>query len=290
MTQVDNRATDTSVPDVLPEWVDSHMPGVFARGFHSLDPMFAEVSACVLAAAAIQPGQTVIDIAPGAGIPTFRVARRVGSVGRVVAVDPAPVCVAAVRNNAGALGFANVEAIQASAATLPFAPATFDAATCQFGVMFFPDVQAGLTRIRSVLRPGGRAAFAAWGPREENTLFGTTLGVQARYLPPPPMEGDPVDIPFPMRFAQAGTLGAALERAGFEDVREDAPKVTLTWPGSPETMREFTLDMTNAREQLEPDAYEVFAADLLAALELARADDTLRFTARVVIASGRNPA
>ena len=50
--------------------------------------------------------------------------------------------------------------VAASAASLPFADNTFDAAVCRFGAMFFPDTNAALWEIRRVLRPGGRAVLA----------------------------------------------------------------------------------------------------------------------------------
>src|SRR5215213_4922542 len=109
----------------------------------------------VIGAAHVQPGDEVLDIGCGSGIPSLAVAEAVGPMGHVIATDPSPIFVAAVKKNAADLGLTNLTAIETSAAALPFAPASFDAATCHFAVMFFPDVTAGLSRIREVLRPGG---------------------------------------------------------------------------------------------------------------------------------------
>jgi SAM-dependent methyltransferase len=291
MAQLEDRPSTTNVPDVTPEWIDPHLPGVFARGHRYLEPLQRESAQAIIAAAGIEPGYHVIDIAPGSGIPTFMVATAVGPGGRVVAVDPAPVCVETVRDHASERGLQQVEAVQGSAATLPFPAGSFDAAVCHMGVMFFPDLRAGLTRIREVLRPGCRAAFAAWGPVEENTMMRTYFGVAASYLPPPPpIDGDPADTPFPMRFARAGTLGAALSDAGYADVREEMILATMVWPGPPATMRDFWMEMANAGAVLEPDRQQAFAADLDAALAPLADARGIHFAARIVIASGANPA
>ena len=48
---------------------------------------------------------------------------------------------------------------QADALTLPFEDAAFDLVCCQFGVMFFPDRQAGYREAKRVLKPGGYFLF-----------------------------------------------------------------------------------------------------------------------------------
>lgn len=44
---------------------------------------------------------------------------------------------------------------KADAQALPFEDASFDLVCCQFGVMFFPDRQAGYRETKRVLKPGG---------------------------------------------------------------------------------------------------------------------------------------
>ena len=48
-----------------------------------------------------------------------------------------------------------VEWRQADVVDLPFPDASFDAAICQFGVMFFPDKVKAFSEVHRVLRPGG---------------------------------------------------------------------------------------------------------------------------------------
>ena len=59
---------------------------------------------------------------------------------------------------------------QADAMSLPFDDHSFDAAVCQFGVMFFPDKPAAYREVLRVLRPGGRLVFSVWDRLEANVL------------------------------------------------------------------------------------------------------------------------
>src|SRR5687767_7661935 len=152
------------------EWLEEHPASGFARGFPQMEAAQKETIDLVIAAAGIRPGMTVLDVGCGAGIPALRLAEVVGPSGQIVATDPSAVSIAAVTKTAKERGLTNVEPVQASAAGLPFPAESFDAVACNFGVMFFTDVHAGLTRIRELLRPGARAAFVAWGPVEENQM------------------------------------------------------------------------------------------------------------------------
>src|SRR5918998_3845038 len=176
--------------DVTDEWRDANCRCFFARWHRQHGVLHQETTAAIIAEAAVASGFTVLDVGCGSGIPALEVARVVGPSGSVTATDPSPILIAAVEENARPSGLTNLVAVRASASELPFPPASFDAATCHLGVMFFPDVRAGLTRMREVLRPGRRAAFVAWGPPEENAFFGPFWSAAGPYLPEPPPAED----------------------------------------------------------------------------------------------------
>ncbi len=75
----------------------------------------------------IEPGMTVLEVGPGNGRYTLETARRVGSVGKVVAVDIEPKMIERVRQRARAEGVAQIEAKVANVYDLPFEDGTFDA-------------------------------------------------------------------------------------------------------------------------------------------------------------------
>jgi ubiquinone/menaquinone biosynthesis C-methylase UbiE len=281
--------------DVTAEWRDEHLPSFLVRWHHQNEALLRETTAAIMAEAAVAPGFTVLDVACGSGIPALELARVVGSSGSVTATDPSPIMIAAVEANARQRELTNLIAVQAAATELPFLPASFDAATCQLGVMFFPDVRAALARIRAVLRPGGRAAFVAWGPAEENAFFGAFWSAAGPYVPEPPRAESasspaaetPFGDPGPTRFAQPGSLSAALEAAGFADIREEAHRVVFSWPEGPERLRDLWYDLTGLDQQVPPDRKPSLDADVLASCTRFAEGDMITMPATIVLASGR---
>jgi SAM-dependent methyltransferase len=281
-TSTQTASSTVGAPD---EWLAEHPIGAFIRHFAEMEASEANIIDLLVAAAGIKPGMTVLDVGSGAGIPALRLAEIVGPKGKVVATDPSALSIEAITKHARERGLKNVEPVRASAAGLPFPAQSFDAVTCSFGVMFFTDVQAGLTRIREVLRPGGRAAFVAWGSPEENALFGPFRSTTAPYLPEPPQPPEP-DSPHPMRFAAPGSLSAALSAAGYRDIREDTPPVEMVWNGPPQTVIDIMLDVSRIEEAVPPDRHDAMRADLHNAYKQFTSGDETRLPVRVVIASG----
>ena len=142
---------------VTDEWLDSHLATVFSKAHRYLEGFHTSTTELVISTARIQPGYRVVDVGCGAGIPALTIAERVGPEGRVTATDPSPIFLDAIQENARKRGLTNMDFALSSAAGLPFERESFDAATSHMGAMFFEDLQAGLTRMREVLCPGGRA-------------------------------------------------------------------------------------------------------------------------------------
>ncbi len=207
----------------------------YAAGWQAWDPQFEVfwqgLTQLLLAALGPQPGMQILDVASGVGQPALTLAPLVGPTGSVTGVDLAEAMVTAARENARKRGFANVTFHEAAAETLPFEDASFDAVSCRCGVIYFADVGRGLREMRRVLKPAGRAVISAWGPPDRYAA-GKVIDVLNRYLPPlpPPEPG----APNPYRFAQAGTLTAALEAADFGEVQEVLHIVPAPWPGKAE--------------------------------------------------------
>lgn len=106
----------------------------------------------------LQPGMRVLDIGPGNGRYTVAAAQRVGPTGHVVAVDIEPKMIPRVRQRAHAAGVTNLTPLVTSAHDLPFAGATFDAATMITVTGEIPEPVRALRDVRRVLRPGGTLA------------------------------------------------------------------------------------------------------------------------------------
>lgn len=167
-----------------------------------------------IAAAAVGPGDLVVDVACGTG-DLAALAAAAGA--RVVGIDFAAGMLACARRH-------GVPLVRADAAALPFPAATAQAVTCGFALRNFVAIPPMLGEAARVLAPGGRLvllevaeperALLRWGHRlyfhRIVPLVGALLAdrqayaylpASTAYLPPPP------------------ALGAMITAAGFADVR-----------------------------------------------------------------------
>jgi demethylmenaquinone methyltransferase/2-methoxy-6-polyprenyl-1,4-benzoquinol methylase len=110
--------------------------------------------AAAASAAAVGPGDSVVDVFAGTGRMASVLADRVGPFGRVVAVDLSPKMVE--RGTASNRDLVQLRFVLADALALPFEDDQFDAATVSFGLRTLPDMSAGVAEMRRVVRPGGR--------------------------------------------------------------------------------------------------------------------------------------
>ena len=99
---------------------------------------------------------------------------------------------------------------------------SFDAVTCQFGVMFFPDKANSFTEVHRVLRPGGHYVFNSWDSWDENPFAQLVHEVVAEVFP----EDPPGFYKVPFSYHDAGEISETVKKAGFE--RVDIEHVPLT--------------------------------------------------------------
>lgn len=121
-----------------------------ARQAHT-DITLTPVSEALLALAAPRGGERVLDVGCGCGATTLELARTVGPAGRVAALDISAPMLAVAKARAEAAGIANVDWLQADAATA--ALDGFDLLVSNFGVMFFGDPVAAFAHMRSAASP-----------------------------------------------------------------------------------------------------------------------------------------
>ncbi len=107
-------------------------------------------------AAALQPGESVVDLGSGAGLDVFLAAERVGPGGRVVGVDMTPEMIAKARANADRLGAANVEFRLGEIEHLPLPDACADVIVSNCVINLLPDKRPAFAEAFRVLRSGGR--------------------------------------------------------------------------------------------------------------------------------------
>ncbi|MDQ7840468.1 MAG: arsenite methyltransferase [bacterium] len=107
-------------------------------------------------AAALKPGETVVDLGSGAGLDALLAASLVGPSGRAIGVDMTPEMIAKARANASRLGAANVEFRLGEIEHLPLPDACADVLVSNCVINLLPDKRPAFSEAFRVLRPGGR--------------------------------------------------------------------------------------------------------------------------------------
>src|SRR5947209_4475615 len=117
--------------------------------------VLGRLRARLVAAAAIQDGEYVLDVGCGCGETTILAARAASS-GQALGADFSRIQVAEARRLAAAAGVVNARFVVADAQVHPFGAGVFDVVLSSFGVMFFDDPAAAFGNLRKALRRAGR--------------------------------------------------------------------------------------------------------------------------------------
>ncbi len=256
----------------------------------TIHQMFVPLTRALIERAGIHEGQSVLDIAGGAGEPSLTIAETVGPEGSVMFTDGVAEMVEAARANAQKRGLTNIEFRQCAAESLPFADNSFDVVVSRLGVMFVPDPVAALRGMLRVLKPGGRLAFAVWGKSEVNPFCYLVTRVMDQHVKSP--AADP-DAPNAFRFAEPGTLTGAMTQAGAVDVEESTVEFDIAAPisaGQFWTMRSQTSDTLREKlKNLSADEQAQIASEIEQATKEFFPANQMKFPAQLLIATGRKP-
>lgn len=121
----------------------------------------------LIEAVAARPGETLLELAAGAGDAGFAILERRPGV-RLISSDFSPAVVDVARRVAGERGLNDVDFNVFDAQDLDLPSSSVDAVVCRWGYMLMEDPAAALRETARVLRPGGRLAFSVWGDPARN--------------------------------------------------------------------------------------------------------------------------
>lgn len=184
----------------------------------------------MLEMAGIAAGQTVLDVAAGAGDQTLDIAARVGADGRVVATDISEGILTHALHNAARAGHANVRTHRADAEDLGLDDASFDAALCRLGLMFLPNPLAGLKEIHRVLKPGGWFCSMVFAGPQMNPCLGILMSTALRHAGLAPR--DPFQPGGLVSLGRPGLMDDLMQRAGFRSVATTRMEVPFRLPAT----------------------------------------------------------
>ena len=181
----------------------------------AFDRSVAGYDRALLAAAAVRPGDEVLDVGCGTGHVTRAVAA-LARPGTATGIDLSGRMIEVARAAGGAAY------VQGDAQVHPFPAGAYDLVVSRTGAMFFGDPDAAFANLRRALRPGGRLVLLVWQAAERNEWIGSvSAALTGRALSPPPGAPSPFSLGDPER------MRALLGGAGFAEVTVDGVEAPM---------------------------------------------------------------
>lgn len=232
----------------------------------------------------LRPSSRIVDVAAGPGTLT-RLAARAGH--DVVAIDFSPLMIAELQGRLRAEGLSSqVDARQGDGQRLAFADASFDAGFSMFGLMFFPDRDAGLRELFRVVRPGTPVIVSSWGSPDRFPHTEVAFAAMAELFSRP--NSQPARAPL----AREEDCIAEMSAAGFEAVVVHE----VTYESQFASMKEYWAEMTRTsvpfalcKEMLGEVEWEDVSTSILDRLQAAFGDgvQTVKMPANVIVGRRR---
>lgn len=167
--------------------------------------------------------------------------------------------------------------------TIDLPPSTFDAALCRAGLMFLPNLNAGLSNIYQSLIESGHFAAAVWAPSEKVPFISIVMNImkETNTLSPPP------GTPGPFSLSDEDSLKNSFIRSGFKDLAIEKMNITLDFESADE-FTDFVLEtagpvQTVLANQTHKRRGEILKAITEAARKYANSTGNVRFDNEAIL-------
>ncbi len=251
------------------QFYDSHFAAITKQ---AISPLLTSVGSI--------EGRDLLDICCGTG---DLAAEAVSKGARVTGLDFAVPMVEAAREKAPAVSF-----LTGDAENLVFQDASFDVATCAFGLWHLGDPDAAIREAARVLRSDGTYAYTSWLPPQEGwDMFDILTAAIKRHGS---MEVDLPPAPPPFRFADPTEGKAALEAAGFTTVAFQKQEAIWTGASGNDLLELLYKGIVRAPmliEAQDPYAREAIRKDIRTSAEAMRRDGEIRMRWPYLIVTAR---
>lgn len=243
-----------------------------------------------LRAVGVGTGERVLEIGAGTGDQTLAVAERVGTQGSVVAVDLSAEMLAVAERRAQAAGLNNIDFYVGKVSDAGLDDGGFDAAVSGFTWLFLPDPVGDASRVRSLLKPGGRFAASVWGPPQQVPMMALpmTVVIPELGIEPPTPQDDTMPLSDPAVFQQV------LIDAGFDSVSVEAFHEDFTWKSGEQFadwVKDVVLTIGDLITEHAPDRQEEIYEKVAAVANTQTVDDgTLTLANLALLATGQRPS
>ncbi|MFV1998690.1 MAG: class I SAM-dependent methyltransferase, partial [Acidiferrobacterales bacterium] len=262
-----------------------------AEGWRRRDKLLRKGSAPVtermLDMAGIDAGHWMLDIASGTGEPAISAAQRIGDSGRVIGTDLVEEMLFVARDKVLEENLTNIEFRCIDGEELEFEPASFDAVTIRWGLMFMPEPETCLNHAYRLLKRNGRIVIACWAAPEHNPFVSILMETLSKYTDIP----DPgLDAPGMFAFADPNRLCGVLEATGFTDLAIEYMAINIIevddgaayWAA----MQDIARPVMALANQLNAETRAAFVEEIIEIANGFRVGDTLYMRGTTWIVSG----